>query len=43
MHKAAIVDAGLEGPFLRGRLDFELGPLEKQREKIPSGSGVKVN
>lgn len=43
MHNTAIVDAGLEGPFLRGRLDFELGPLEKQREKIPSGSGVKVN
>lgn len=43
MHNAAIVDAGLEGACLRGRLDFEPGPLEKQREKIPSGSEVKVN
>lgn len=34
---------GLEGACLRGRLDFEPGPLEKQREKIPSGSEVKVN
>lgn len=42
-HNAAIVGAGLEGPCLRGRLDFELRPLEKQREKIPSGSEVKVN
>lgn len=43
IHNTAIVDTGLEGPCLRGRLDFEPWPLEKKREKIPSGSGVKVN